>query len=268
MVLDEVIPWVARQVEGGRSDAPGPRTPSLIIPAYNEAENFPRLVAEVEAHVPRPFTMYVVYDFDADTTVPVARGFQAGRPWLELVKNRYKEVVGAIRTGFGVVGTGPALVVLADLSDDLSIVPALLAKYRRGYRVVCASRYMRGGRQLGGSLLKRTLSRAAGLFLACAVRFPTRDATNNFRLYDATLVNEMRIESAGGFELALELTANAFRRGERIAEIPTTWRDRTAGESRFNMRKWLPKYLYWFGYALRGSRPTAGRLPTASPGGG
>jgi hypothetical protein len=35
-----------------------------------------------------------------------------------------------------------------------------------------------------------------------------------------------------------------------IAETPTTWRDRTAGESRFQLKKWLPKYLYWYGYAM------------------
>ena len=28
------------------------------------------------------------------------------------------------------------------------------------------------------------------------------------------------------------------------------WRDRVAGVSRFQFRKWLPKYLYWYGYAL------------------
>ena len=64
------------------------------------------------------------------------------------------------------------------------------------------------------------------------------------------LVNETRIESTGEFELALELTAKAFRRGVKIAEVPTTWRDRTAGTSRFRLRKWLPKYLYWYSYAL------------------
>jgi dolichol-phosphate mannosyltransferase len=94
------------------------------------------------------------------------------------------------------------------------------------------------------------LSRAAGLSLRFLVRFPTHDATNNFRLYDAALVNELGIESQGGFELALELTAKAFHSGVLIAEVPTTWRDRTAGTSRFQLLKWLPKYLYWYSYAL------------------
>ncbi len=167
------------------------------------------------------------------------------------MKNRHgRGVVAAIRTGFEEVGRGPALVIMADLSDDLRIVPQMLALYRRGHRIVCPSRYMRGGRQIGGPWLKRSLSRAAGVSLRWLARFPTHDATNNFRLYDAALVNQMGIESTGGFELALELTAKAFRRGEKIAEVPTTWRDRTAGTSRFRLTKWLPKYLYWYAYAM------------------
>lgn len=224
---------------------------SLIVPVYNEAENFPHLLAEVERHMPLPFMLYVVYDFDGDTTVPVARKLAASRPYLKLVKNTLgRGVVNALRAGFAVVGNGPALVIMADLSDDLRIVPRMLELYRQGYRVVCPSRYMRGGRQLGGPFVKRLMSWAAGMSLSL-LGFPTHDATNNFRLYDAGLVNELGIESQGGFELALELTAKAFARGVPIAEVPTTWRDRTAGESRFQLRKWLPHYLKWYGYALR-----------------
>jgi glycosyltransferase involved in cell wall biosynthesis len=225
-------------------------TLSLIVPVYNEAENFPHLVREVERHVPRPFVLYAVYDFDGDTTLPVAREMAATRPWLRLVRNEGRGVVGALRTGFRAVGSGPAVVVMADLSDDLRDVPRMLELYRAGARVVCPSRYCPGGRQVGGPRLKKAFSRLAGVSLALAVRFPTRDATNNFRLYDAALVNELGIESAGGFEVALELTAKAFRHGARIAEVPTAWRDRVAGESRFRFRKWLPKYAYWYGYAL------------------
>jgi hypothetical protein len=234
----------------------------LIVPVYNEAENFPVLLSEVERHIPAPFIMNVVYDFDQDTTVPVARGFAEDRLWLKLVKNRHgRGVVAAIRTGFEEVGRGPALVIMADLSDDLRIVPRMLALYRQGHRIVCPSRYMRGGRQFGGPRLKRILSRTAGVSLRWLAGFPTHDATNNFRLYDATLVNELGIESTGGFEVALELTAKAFRRGERIAEVPTTWRDRTAGTSRFRLTKWLPKYIYWYRYALLSQPGRGGSHP-------
>lgn len=230
----------------------------MIAPVFNEAENFPTLLEHIERDIPRPIRLLVVYDFDEDTTLPVARAAASTRPWLELVHNSIgRGVVHAIKTGFRHAGQGPALVIMADLSDDLSQVPRLLELYRQGYRIVCPSRFMPGGRLLGGPPLKRWLSRWAGLSLYYLAGFPVRDATNNFRLYDAQLVNELGIESTGGFELALELTAKAFRLGVPITEIPTTWRDRTAGESRFRLWKWLPKYLRWYWYALR-SRPSRG----------
>ncbi len=226
---------------------------SLVIPVYNEAENFPALVEALEKDIPRPFAAYVVYDFEEDTTLPVARKFAETRPWLRLVRNDIgRGAANALRAGFRAVPDGPVLVVMADLSDDLVVVPPMLALYREGYRVVCASRYMKGGRQIGGPLVKRTLSRTAGLLLCWFGRFPTHDATNNFRLYDAAFVREAGIESAGGFEVALELTAKAFRRGLRIGEVPTTWRDRTAGTSRFRTFHWIPRYLRWWFYALTG----------------
>jgi dolichol-phosphate mannosyltransferase len=224
---------------------------SLIVPVFNEQETFPGLIAEVERHVPPPFRMLVVYDFDEDTTLPVAREHRAGREWLELVRNDLgRGPANAIRAGFAAAGEGPALVVMADLSDDLSDVPKMLDEYHSGNRIVCASRYMRGGRQKGGPWLKGLLSRTAGLSLYWLARFPTHDATNNFRMYDAALVNQIGIESRHGFEIGLELTAKAFAKGCRITEVPTIWTDRTAGQSNFRILQWMPGYLRWYWYGL------------------
>jgi dolichol-phosphate mannosyltransferase len=46
------------------------------------------------------------------------------------------------------------------------------------------------------------------------------------------------------------MTVKAHLAGLRVAEVPTTWRDRTAGESRFRLRKWLPYYLRWYRRAM------------------
>jgi dolichol-phosphate mannosyltransferase len=142
---------------------------------------------------------------------------------------------------------------MGDLSDDLSIVDAMLERYERGYKIVCASRYMKGGRQIGGPLVKRTLSRWAGLSLYYLAGLPTHDVTNNFKLYDKALLDEIPIESLGGFELAMELTVKAFKKGYSICEVPAVWQDRTAGASRFKLWKWLPHYLRWYLYALSAS---------------
>jgi hypothetical protein len=91
-------------------------------------------------------------------------------------------VCGGIRSGFEKIYRGPVLVVMADLSDDRSEVDRMLALYRKGFDVVVGSRYMPGGRINGGPLLKKTLSRIAGVSLRYARRLPTHDATNAFKI--------------------------------------------------------------------------------------
>ncbi len=122
----------------------------------------------------------------------------------------------------------------------------------RGADVVSASRYMRGGRQVGGPPLKRLMSRTAGLTLYWFAGVPTHDPTNNFKLYSRRFLDTVTIESTAGFELALELTVKATLAGRTVAEVPTTWRDRTAGQSNFKLRKWLPHYLHWYRQAIVG----------------
>jgi hypothetical protein len=74
------------------------------------------------------------------------------------------------------------------------------------------------------------------------------------------VLEKVEIESQGGFELALELTVKAHCAGFRVTEIPTIWNDRTAGESRFRLGRWLPRYLRWYVYGLSRSKQSAIRV--------
>ena len=229
------------------------RALTVVIPVYNEASNFPGLWQAITESVHSEFVAIVVYDFDADNTIPVVQLIiDRGERRLRLLKNSIGPgVVGAIRTGFNTVTEGPVLVVMADLCDDLRVVDAMLQLYRQGYDVVVGSRYMPGGGIEGGPFLKKMLSRMAGVSLHYLRGLPTHDATNAFKVYDGAMLHAMQIESRLGFELNLELTVKAFLRGRGIAEVPSVWKDRTAGESRFRLWKWLPHYLRWYLYAFR-----------------
>jgi dolichol-phosphate mannosyltransferase len=231
----------------------------FIMPVFNEGANIARALEEIDTHIVMEKRVLVVYDFEGDDTVPVVRDLQPRYPWVELVRNDLgRGVLSAIRAGIAHARAEVVIVTMADLSDDLTVVPRMVELIRdEGYDVVCASRYMRGGRQIGGPRLKGWLSRLAGVSLHHLAGLPSHDATNAFRAYRRSVLREIPIESTGGFEYSLELTAKAFARGRRITEVPSTWRDRTAGESRFRLWKWLPKYLYWYFYAIR-HRPRGG----------
>lgn len=223
----------------------------IVTPVYNEADNFPALYEEIRKKIKTPHIVVVVYDFDKDTTVPVVKQYQKKDKALILHKNtRGKGALNAILSGFDYVKSGPLLVIMADLSDDLGVVDTMYQKYLDGADIVCGSRYMKGGQQIGGPLLKRTLSHLAGVSLYWLRRLPTHDVTNNFKLYNKALLDQITIESQGGFEVAMEITVKARKLKKTIDEVPSTWHDRTAGEANFKLWKWLPSYLRWYFFAL------------------
>jgi hypothetical protein len=130
----------------------------------------------------------------------------------------------------------------------------MVGLFEKGCQVVAGSRYMKGGRQVGGGFIKTTMTRLAGLSLHHLIGLPIHDATNSYRLYGRKLLESVEIESDGGFELGIELTVKAYLMGFRIGEVPTSWTDRTAGRSRFRLLGWLPKYFGWYWKALIGTR--------------
>lgn len=223
----------------------------IIIPVYNEAENIGKTLLTIQEKVTTPHRIYVVYDFDEDNTLPVAKEFLREGLDLKFLKNPHRGVVNAIKTGLRNAEEDYLLVTMADLSDDYSIVDSMCRLMSQGYDVICGSRYMKGGKQIGGPLLKKTISRAAGVSLKYLTGLPTHDATNSFKLYRKSTLDTMKIESDGGFEIGMEIVTKAHFSGFRVTEVPSVWMDREKGKSRFKILEWAPKYLKWYFYALR-----------------
>ncbi|MEO5357811.1 MAG: glycosyltransferase [Nitrospirae bacterium YQR-1] len=224
---------------------------AIIIPVFNEAENISGTVSEIEREVKTPHVIYIVYDDESDNTLPVVKELlKQGMP-LELLKNPKKGACEAIKWGLKTAGGDYKLVTMADMSDDYSDVDAMCKLMDDGYDLVCGSRYCRGGKQIGGGLIKKTMSRTAGLTLKIFSGIPTYDATNSFKLYRSAMLDTFEIHSDGGFEIGLEIISKAHASGYKITEVPTTWKDREKGRSRFKIIQWLPKYLKWYYYALR-----------------
>jgi glycosyltransferase involved in cell wall biosynthesis len=228
---------------------------NIVIPVYNEGANIGGTLGKIAQslqNVPFAAQVTIVYDFDEDNTLPVVESIrpQYALP-IQLKKNTAKGVCGAIKEGILGSDTTFVLVTMADMSDDYDKLPKMLSTAAEGWDIVCGSRYVRGGHQYGGPLLKKTLSRLAGLSLHWIVGIPTHDITNSYKLYRRSIFESMTIESTGGFEIGIEIVVKAFAQKMRITEVPCSWWDRSNGQSRFRLAKWLPFYLKWYLYALR-----------------
>ncbi len=227
---------------------------TIIIPVYNEGENIKKAILQIEKEVKISHEILIIYDFKKDDTLPVARKLQEKYKNIKLVKNRVgsgRGVLNAIKTGFRVVKDGAVLVMMADLADDPKTINKMYKKIKEGFDIVCGSRYIKGGGKIGGPFLKSLLSRLAGLSTPLILGIPTYDLTNAFKMYRKEVIDSVGIESTGGFELSMEIVIKAHFKGFKIIEVPTIWHDRTVGQSRFQMARWLPKYIRWYLWGLK-----------------
>lgn len=224
---------------------------SIVVPAYNEGDAIEEFLGRVLESVELPCELLVVVDSVDDTTNPYVEKFARADPRARLVLNTAGPgPAQAIRFGIQEALADVAVVTMADGSDDPRQIDQLVRLVERGVVVAAASRYSRGGQQVGGPLLKGTLSRLAGLSLAWFARVGTRDATNSFKAYDMNFVRTVGIESDAGFEIGIELVAKAKRARLAVAEIPTIWLERHQGMSNFKLASWIPRYLRWWFFAF------------------
>lgn len=227
---------------------------SVVVPVFNESANIGNYCRKALEALPPGYELLICYDFDGDTTLPALAAVPAHeKPAnLRLVKNTLgKGVRYAIDAGMRAAIAPVVVVMMADLSDDFPKVEEMVRRAEGGADVVCASRYMKGGKQIGGPWFKGFLSRMAGLTLRWFAGLPTHDPTNSFKAYRTDFLRKTPIESTAGFCLGIELTVKAHYNGGRVEQVPAVWYDRVGGESRFKLMKWLPHYLKWYFYAFR-----------------
>jgi dolichol-phosphate mannosyltransferase len=227
---------------------------SVVVPAYNEGEHILGVLDRLFESVRLPCEVLVIVDTPDDTTIPVTEEYAVKEPRLVTLINTYgRGPANAIRYGIEHAKAPVAVVTMADGCDDARQIDELARLVERGVAVAAASRYMPGGQQVGGPILKSAMSKWAGRTLKTFAHVGTRDATNSFKAYSTEFVREVGIDSRDGFEIGIELTAKAKRLRRPVAEIPTIWLDRQAGVSNFKVAKWVPSYVRWYRYAFGGA---------------
>jgi len=223
---------------------------SVIIPAYNEEDNIIDVINKVENSVDIPSELIVVNDHSVDNTVRLIERLSKQYSNIRLVENKFdRGFANAIKTGFSIAKEDVFIPIMADLCDDLSIIKKMFDKINNGYDVVCASRYIKGGRRIGGSKIKGFFSCFVGWSLHFLLGLPTHDIANAFKMYRRKVIDSIDIESES-FEISMEIPLKAYYLGFKITEIPTVWQERTKGKSTFKMLELLPHYLKLYIWAI------------------
>ena len=209
---------------------------SIVVPTYNERTRLGELVEAV-------FQVFAAHGIDGELVIvddgsPDGTGALADdlatRHRIRVVHRPGKLGLGtAVIDGFA-AASGEILGVMdADLSHPAEALPRLLAALEQGPAdMAIGSRYVRGGGVRNWPLIRRAMSRFACL-LARPIT-PARDATSGYFLVRRHAVEGVQI-AAGGFKICLELLVRG--RVESVVEVPYTFSDRAAGESKMSWRE-------------------------------
>jgi glycosyltransferase involved in cell wall biosynthesis len=133
--------------------------------------------------------------------------------------------------------------IMADLSDDVSVVPAMRERISAGADVVAGARYIKGGRIVGDTP-KQRLSLLYSWLIVAMSEIKCRDISNSFKMYRRDVWQAVNAQ-AGSFDLSAELTVKAAVLGYRVEQLPATWVNRQVGKSNFRLVRELWHYGRW-----------------------
>jgi len=186
------FPGVSEQAASRNNSQPRPRV-TVLIPAYNEAENIPALFRDLSAALTGlpeyDFTILVVDDGSTDdTAVVLEQTASTDRriSVIELSRNFGKEM--ALTAGLQEVDCDAVIIMDADLQHPPRYISELLAQWQNGFEVVSTRRLKTTeqpfARQLG--------SRLFYLLLNSISDFKMEPGTTDFRLLDRVVIDALK----------------------------------------------------------------------------
>jgi dolichol-phosphate mannosyltransferase len=214
---------------------------SVVVPTYKEVASLPALIARVAAVRERhDLDLELIISDDNSRDGSEEAVAATGHPWVRmLVRTKDRGLSPAVLDGLRMARHDWLFVMDADLSHPPEKIPQMLAELEQGADFVLGSRYVAGGSTDAEWGFHRWLNSKIATWLARPFS-PARDPMSGFfGLRRQTFLRGQDLNPIG-YKIALELLVKC--RCERIVEVPIHFADRTAGESKLNLKEQL-KYL-------------------------
>lgn len=236
-------------------DRAGLRTVSIVIPAFDEAENLPVVLdacLELGTVLGEALEVVVVDDHSADATGEIADKYAASDPRVRVVRNeRNRGCHPSELIGFGEARGDAFFFIPADrqIMPD-QIVPCLEGLASADY--VCTNRVPRADPPH-----RRWISRGYNWTVRRALKVDLHDVDSSVMLRRAVFDRiGPEIDATTAF-VSVQLVFHAVRAGFRVAEVEIEHHPRVAGRARgINLRDVLKVPLelgrfWWFVLGLR-----------------
>lgn len=211
---------------------------SVVIPAWNEADNLAKLLPQLHSVLRRlgsDYEIIVVDNHSADNTAEICSSHGA-----TLVQQTQRGYGGALWAGFKRARGEYVLTMDADLSHAPDFVPRMW-DHRRNADLIIASRYVKGGAaEMPG--YRHVLSVILNVVYTRLLDLPVKDISSGFRLYHAPVLRGLTLQSTD-FDALEEILIQCYARGCTIAEIPFRYVPRDSGKSKVKLLRFGIAYL-------------------------
>jgi dolichol-phosphate mannosyltransferase len=226
---------------------------AVVLPAFNEAENLPGVLASLAGQLDGQRFQYVVVvvdDGSADRTPEVLEEWSRRIPLRHSRHERNLGLGPTIRDGLKNVcavlaGDGIVVSMDADQTHDPNLIPKMVERIEAGDDIVIASRYRPGARVCGLAWQRALISRMASILFRAVFPIPgARDYTCGFRAYRVSLL-QRAFDDYGesfvdqqGFPCMADILLKLRRYKPRIGELPFVLRyDLKAGASKMKLAR-------------------------------
>ena len=214
----------------------------IVIPTYNEADNLPTLIAELQALGVPGLAVLVVDDNSPDGTGQVADTLAERLPGMVRVRHRrQKQGLGrAYVDGFGqALDMGAKFICQmdADFSHPPTIIPTMLEQIKT-CDVVVGSRYVPGGElDERWGWWRRFLSWWANeVWSRGLLRLKVHDITAGFKCWRRETLMGIGLDRVhcNGYAFQVEMAYLTERLGYVVKEVPIHFEDRRIGKSKMS----------------------------------
>jgi glycosyltransferase involved in cell wall biosynthesis len=215
----------------GRLEAPAaarrntrsPKT-SIVIPALNEAENLPHVLATLPSDT---YEVVLVDGNSIDGTSAVAR---AHYPTVRIVGQPGRGKGDALRAGFAACSGDIIVMMDADGSTDGAEIERFVAALVEGADYAKGSRFMPGGGSEDITFLRRAGNRLFCWLVNRLYKTSYSDLCYGYNAFWRSVLPAI-VPDCGGFEVETLLNVRAAKAGLRVVEVPSVEHSRIHGKS-------------------------------------
>jgi dolichol-phosphate mannosyltransferase len=210
----------------------------VIIPTYNEKDNVGEVIP-LALQQDSSLEVLIVDDHSPDGTAAIVAEMCRTNPRVHLLQRSGKMGLGtAYIAGFkwGLArGYDYFLEMDADLSHDPHEIPNFL-KAMAEADLVLGSRYKDGVRVMNWPIRRLLLSRGAAFYVRLITGLPIADPTGGFKCFRRSVLEAIDLDKvrSNGYAFQIEMTYKAWMKGFNVREIPITFTDRYAGQSKMS----------------------------------